>query len=286
MFAVAIVLPILLPKPFPELVYVFTSFQPIRLLSWEIKVLGRAQSWKHWVECLYQEEVDWPPGKLRCLCVGFLHFDQDGVILLIFSLSLGPYLVVNRCPLRLIMKKAKANEEWSAKVSTTVNPRTISVPTPATLTATIERLTTSLTRSSVGFSTESIIVELVGSVGRSISPLCLLSLSLSCVSYVYRCIQVSPDAPDLTLIDLPGIVRTSTQGQVRKDNKRIRGLLNKTLFSPPVFPIIYIHRMLPSLVKSIPWLTNTYLKSGPSYWRSFLPIKTLLLLTSWNEHSG
>jgi interferon-induced GTP-binding protein Mx1 len=66
------------------------------------------------------------------------------------------------CPLRLIMKRAKNGEEWSARVSTSENPhKPISVPSPATLTATIERLTTSLTRNSVGFSTESIIVELV-----------------------------------------------------------------------------------------------------------------------------
>jgi hypothetical protein len=41
-------------------------------------------------------------------------------------------------------------------------------------------------------------------------------------------VKVSPDAPDLTLIDLPGIVRTATQGQVRPSTSTY----TSALFSP------------------------------------------------------
>jgi interferon-induced GTP-binding protein Mx1 len=81
------------------------------------------------------------------------------------------------------MRRAKAGTKWSASVSTTSSTQTITAETPTELTAIISRLTNTLTQNR-HFSTDAIIVKLH-----------------------------SIDSPDLTVIDLPGIVRTVTIGQ-------------------------------------------------------------------------
>lgn len=85
--------------------------------------------------------------------------------------------------------------------STTKNSaQQITVKSPAELTAIIERLTDSLAGTSGGFSTESIVIKLV-----------------------------SETAPDLTVIDLPGIVRTATKGQSSSVIDEVNGLINHHL---------------------------------------------------------
>jgi interferon-induced GTP-binding protein Mx1 len=92
--------------------------------------------------------------------------------------------LTTRCPVRLVMKKGKPGEKWSAHAATTNAAQQIKVSSPEELAGVIERLTESLTTSASGFSTESIVIRMT-----------------------------SPDAPDLTVVDLPGIVRTATAGQ-------------------------------------------------------------------------
>jgi interferon-induced GTP-binding protein Mx1 len=93
--------------------------------------------------------------------------------------------LVTRCPIRLVMRKAREHESWFAVVSTSVDPSTrIPVSEITALSSVIERLTSTLCQGSSQFSTESIVIDLV-----------------------------SPDACDLTVVDLPGIIRTVTAGQ-------------------------------------------------------------------------
>lgn len=92
--------------------------------------------------------------------------------------------LVTRCPVRLVMSRAHNDGKWSATASTTLSNNTVLADTPTELTVIISRLTDTLTKSTSGFSTDAILVRLT-----------------------------SPDSPDLTIVDLPGIVRTVTSGQ-------------------------------------------------------------------------
>ena len=108
--------------------------------------------------------------------------------------------LVTRCPVRLIMRKAAKGERWAAVASTTSSAQKIQVKSPEELTGVIEKLTSALTRSESGFSTESVVIKLV-----------------------------SETAPDLTVIDLPGIVRTATEGQDQSVIREVNGLINDYL---------------------------------------------------------
>lgn len=111
--------------------------------------------------------------------------------------------LVTRCPIRMVMKKGKA---WSAVVSTSLDPQEkIPAKDVAELSSTMERLTHELCSNAASdgnssFSTESIVIELS-----------------------------SPDACDLTVVDLPGIIRTVTSGQstasIQQVNKMIKSYL-------------------------------------------------------------
>lgn len=93
--------------------------------------------------------------------------------------------LVTRCPCRMIMRRTTEDVGWSAVASTTASGgQTVTAENVEQLTSIIARLTESLTKNSYGFSTESIVIKLS-----------------------------SPDSPDLTVVDLPGIVRTTTAGQ-------------------------------------------------------------------------
>jgi len=93
--------------------------------------------------------------------------------------------LVTRCPCRMVMRRAPPEAGWSAVASTTSSGgQSVTAESPEQLTSIIARLTESLTRNSHGFSTEAIVVRLT-----------------------------SPESPDLTVVDLPGIVRTATAGQ-------------------------------------------------------------------------
>mmetsp|Transcript_21901 Transcript_21901/g.65671 ORF Transcript_21901/g.65671 Transcript_21901/m.65671 type:complete len:750 (+) Transcript_21901:40-2289(+) len=110
----------------------------------------------------------------------------------------GPGLVT-RCPVRLVMRRAP-NDKWSATASTTLSPNTIVANTPSELTAIISRLTDTLISNTQGFSTESIIVRLT-----------------------------SPESPDLTVVDLPGIIRTVTRGQDAEIVNNVNQLIDEYL---------------------------------------------------------
>lgn len=92
--------------------------------------------------------------------------------------------LVTRCPIRLVMRKARAGEDWCAFVSTSISSKRIEAPDIESLYQLIALATTSLCQGTSNFSTEVVIVDLL-----------------------------SPDACDLTVVDLPGIVRTATTGE-------------------------------------------------------------------------
>lgn len=99
--------------------------------------------------------------------------------------------LVTRCPTQLMMKRTGPGTSWRARatiqsrIKPGVKPDAQDVTTPQELSEVIKELTQAVTQqSATGLSQEAIIIHVL-----------------------------SPDVPDLTLIDLPGIVRTATQGQ-------------------------------------------------------------------------
>ena len=93
--------------------------------------------------------------------------------------------LVTRCPIRLVMRKARIGETWSAFVSTSIaNAKRTEARDVEGLYELISAATTSLCKGATNFSTDTVIVDLL-----------------------------SPDACDLTVVDLPGIIRTVTSGQ-------------------------------------------------------------------------
>lgn len=120
--------------------------------------------------------------------------------------------LVTRCPIRMVMKRARSGEPWSALVSTTVNTIPTSVSSVTELNVLMDKKMQELCAGANNFSTESVVVELT-----------------------------SPDACDLTVVDLPGIIRTITAGQsvsaIEQVNRLIKNfLLDKRTIILAVIP--------------------------------------------------
>lgn len=109
--------------------------------------------------------------------------------------------LVTRCPIRMVMRRAREGESWSAVLSTTLNPEekqhAKDIPQLSTI---MNKLMQKLCVDDVNFSTESVVVELV-----------------------------SPDASDLTVVDLPGIIRTITTGQSIQCIEQVNRLIKSCL---------------------------------------------------------
>lgn len=116
--------------------------------------------------------------------------------------------LVTRCPLELIMKKS-TDLQWKAEVS--VRWERPEQPAESGIAANIDDLLTRiqalsnvLSESGInGFSRDSIVIRVS-----------------------------SPDSPDLTLIDLPGIVRTSTAGQDAGVIEQVNSLIDHYISQP------------------------------------------------------
>lgn len=117
--------------------------------------------------------------------------------------------LVTRCPIELILKKSEdINSSWSGEVSIRWDreqPTDSGIVTDMdSLLVKIQKLSNILASTGVnGFSHHSIVVRVV-----------------------------SKDSPDLTLIDLPGIVRTSTAGQDRGVIEQVNSLIDSYSSSP------------------------------------------------------
>ncbi|CAM9205003.1 unnamed protein product [Choristocarpus tenellus] len=119
--------------------------------------------------------------------------------------------LVTRCPVQLIMKRSKPGEKWKGKASVIWHRQTGGsqphgageVSSPNLLVGVIEKLMNAVCNGQAnGFSTDSINLEIS-----------------------------SPDCPDLTLIDLPGIVRTAVKGQSQGVILEVNGLIESYLAS-------------------------------------------------------
>lgn len=108
--------------------------------------------------------------------------------------------LVTRCPIRMVMKRARDGQPWSAKVSTSRNPTPAMAKDINELNLMMDQCMNELCAGSNSFSTDSVIVDLI-----------------------------SPDACDLTVVDLPGIIRTVTAGQntsvIEQVNRLIKAYL-------------------------------------------------------------
>jgi len=107
--------------------------------------------------------------------------------------------LVTKCPVRLVMRRAEAGTKWKAAASAAGSPRETTADSPTELTGVLGRLMEVSTRTQA-FSTDPIIVRLT-----------------------------SEDAPDLTVVDLPGIVRTSTAGQSQAVIAEVNALIDDYL---------------------------------------------------------
>jgi interferon-induced GTP-binding protein Mx len=98
--------------------------------------------------------------------------------------------LVTRCPVQLVMKRTAAGSPWKARARVawqkSTQPKSAGeVRSPELLEAVIAELMSAVCDATAnGFSTDSLVIDIS-----------------------------SPECPDLTLIDLPGIVRTAVAGQ-------------------------------------------------------------------------
>ncbi|XP_059186483.1 interferon-induced GTP-binding protein Mx-like [Centropristis striata] len=104
--------------------------------------------------------------------------------------------IVTRCPLELKMKRMKEGEEWYGKISYQGHEEEIE--DPADVEEEIRKAQNEIAGVGVGISED------------------LISLEIG-----------SPDVPDLTLIDLPGIARVAVKGQPENIGEQIKRLIQK-----------------------------------------------------------
>lgn len=107
---------------------------------------------------------------------------------------------MTRCPIRMVMKRSRNGAKWSALVSTSVDSKQTLASSVDELNGLIDRKMQDLCLAGNNFSTESVIVDLV-----------------------------SPDACDLTVVDLPGIIRTVTAGQNIDSIRQVNALIKSFL---------------------------------------------------------
>ncbi|CAM9724999.1 unnamed protein product [Chrysoparadoxa australica] len=115
--------------------------------------------------------------------------------------------LVTRCPVQLVMKRTEAGSKWKAKASVLWHrgeqPKAAGdVSSPDQLQAVISELMETVCGGDTanGFSTDTIVVQVE-----------------------------SPNSPDLTLIDLPGIVRTAVEGQQQSVIREVNALIESYL---------------------------------------------------------
>ncbi|XP_067444126.1 interferon-induced GTP-binding protein Mx [Thunnus thynnus] len=117
--------------------------------------------------------------------------------------------IVTRCPLELKMKRKKEGEEWCGKISYQDSEEEIKDP------ADVEKKICEAQDQMAG-------------VGVGISE-DLISLEIA-----------SPDVPDLTLIDLPGIARVAVKGQPENIGDQIKRLIQKFITKQETISLVVV----------------------------------------------
>ncbi|XP_031697099.1 interferon-induced GTP-binding protein Mx-like [Anarrhichthys ocellatus] len=117
--------------------------------------------------------------------------------------------IVTRCPLELKMKRRKEGEEWYGKIS--YQGYEEEIKDPADVEKMIREAQVKLAGIGVGISDD------------------LISLEIA-----------SPDVPDLTLIDLPGITRVAVKGQPENIGDQIKRLIQKFITKQETISLVVV----------------------------------------------
>ncbi|KAM8756298.1 uncharacterized protein AB9X84_009540 [Acanthopagrus schlegelii] len=117
--------------------------------------------------------------------------------------------IVTRCPLELKMKRKKEGEEWYGKIS--YQDHEEELDDPADVEKKIREAQDEMAGVGVGISDE------------------LISLEIT-----------SPDVPDLTLIDLPGIARVAVKGQPENIGEQIKRLIQKFITKQETISLVVV----------------------------------------------
>ncbi|XP_053172604.1 interferon-induced GTP-binding protein Mx-like [Scomber japonicus] len=117
--------------------------------------------------------------------------------------------IVTRCPLELKMKRKKEGEEWYGKIS--YQDHEEEIEDPADVEKKIRKAQDEMAGVGVGISDD------------------LISLEIA-----------SPDVPDLTLIDLPGITRVAVKGQPENIGDQIKRLIQKFITKQETISLVVV----------------------------------------------
>ncbi|CAK6958698.1 interferon-induced GTP-binding protein Mx-like [Scomber scombrus] len=117
--------------------------------------------------------------------------------------------IVTRCPLELKMKRMKEGEEWYGKIS--YQDQEEEIEDPADVEKKIREAQDEMAGVGVGISDD------------------LISLEIA-----------SPDVPDLTLIDLPGIARVAVKGQPENIGDQIKRLIQKFITKQETINLVVV----------------------------------------------
>ncbi|XP_017285434.1 interferon-induced GTP-binding protein Mx [Kryptolebias marmoratus] len=117
--------------------------------------------------------------------------------------------IVTRCPLELKMKRRKEGQDWYGKISYQKYEEELN--DPATVEKKIREAQDEMAGVGVGISDD------------------LISLEIA-----------SPDVPDLTLIDLPGIARVAVKGQPENIGDQIKRLIQKFITKQETISLVVV----------------------------------------------
>ncbi|XP_029907834.1 interferon-induced GTP-binding protein Mx [Myripristis murdjan] len=117
--------------------------------------------------------------------------------------------IVTRCPLELKMKRKRDGEEWYGKIS--YQDHEEEIEEPADVEKHIRKAQDDMAGVGVGISDD------------------LISLEIA-----------SPDVPDLTLIDLPGIARVAVKGQPENIGDQIKRLISKFITKQETISLVVV----------------------------------------------
>ncbi|CDQ61182.1 unnamed protein product [Oncorhynchus mykiss] len=117
--------------------------------------------------------------------------------------------IVTRCPLELKMKRKKEGEEWHGKIS--YQDHEEEIEDPSDVEKKIREAQDEMAGVGVGISDD------------------LISLEIG-----------SPDVPDLTLIDLPGIARVAVKGQPENIGEQIKRLIQKFIMKQETISLVVV----------------------------------------------
>uniref|UniRef100_A0A8C6WY56 Interferon-induced GTP-binding protein Mx n=1 Tax=Neogobius melanostomus TaxID=47308 RepID=A0A8C6WY56_9GOBI len=117
--------------------------------------------------------------------------------------------IVTRCPLELRMKRSKAGGKWRGKIK--YKNHTEEIHKPADVDGKIREAQDMIAGKGCGISHD------------------LITLDIA-----------SPDVPDLTLIDLPGIARVAVHGQPENIGDQIKSLINKFITKQETISLVVV----------------------------------------------